>query len=157
MIDCTGMVESAFIEALSGNDDPYPLASIELFEYFDPLYFDPIISWEYEMVRSLAAEEDYEELEWLLRLFTACEPYPVEGVIPLDLAYPFQQAHYMDMVVHLIDPQRDIYEYDEEYYIGPEACYGFTDEDFIYLDDEDMGVGLPPGLWNILLPPAANA
>ena len=156
MIEGTGMAESASFEDFSGNDQ-YPFESIELLDYFDPLYFDPIISWEYDMVRSLAAEGNCEELEWLLRLFTACEPYPVEGVIPLDSAYPFRQADYRDMVTHLIDPQADIYEYDEEYYVGPDACYGFTDGDFIYLDDEDMGVGLPPGLRNILFPPAANA
>ena len=152
------MAESASFEDFSGNDQ-YPLESIELLDYFDPLYFDPIISWEYDMVRILAAEQDCEELEWLMRLFTACEPYPVEGVIPLDIAYPFRQAHYMDMVAHLLDPQADMYEYDGEYYGGPDACYGFRDEDFIYLDEEDRGIpiGLPPRLWNMLLPPTADA
>ena len=156
MIEGTGMAESASFEDFSGNDQ-YPLESIELLDYFDPLYFDPIISWEYDMVRILAAERDCEELEWLMRLFTVCEPYPVEGVIPLDIAYPFRQAYYTDMVAYLIDPHADMYEYDGEYYVGPDACYGFTDGDFIYLDDENMGLGLPPGLQNILLPPAANA
>ena len=157
MIACTGMAESAYVGDFSSDDaDQYPLEPIEILDYFDPLFFDPIISWEYDMVRSLVDEGDGEELEWLLRLFTACEPYPVEGVIPLDAAYPFRQTHYSDMVSHLMDPQADIYEYDDEYYIGPEACYGFTDGDFICLDD-DWGVGLPLGLRNILFPPANNA
>ena len=156
MIEGIGMAESASFEDFSGNDQ-YPLKSIELLDYFDPLYFDPIISWEYDMVRSLAAERDCEELEWLVSLFTVCEPYPIEGLVPMDQAYPFSPCDIDSYVSFLIDPQADMYEYDGEYYVGPDACYGFTDGDFIYLDDENMGVGLPPGLQNILLPPAAGA
>ena len=107
----------------------------------------------------LREERNREELEWLVRLLTICEPYPVEELVPMDQAYPFRSCDIDSYVSFLIDPQADIYEYEGEYYIGPDACYGFRDEDFIYLDDEDRGIpiGLPPGLWNMLLPPAANA
>ena len=125
---------------------------------FDALYFEPIISWEHDMIEVLRAEGNREELGWLVRLFTVCEPYPVEGVIPMDCAYPFSQSDYERYVSFLLDPYFDMYEYDGDYYIGPDACYGFGDNDFICLDDEDRGIsiGLPPGLWNILFPPAAD-
>ena len=58
---------------------------------FDALYFEPIISWEHDMIEVLRAEGNREELGWLVRLFTVCEPYPVEGVIPMDCAYPFSK------------------------------------------------------------------
>lgn len=122
--------------------------------FFDPMYFEAVVSWEYEAVETLKGEGNHEELEWLVRLLTICEPYPVEGLLPMDQAYPFSSEDIDSYVSFLIDPQRDIYEYDGEYYIGPEACYGFSDEDFICLDDEDPGlaVGLSPGLHRVLFP-----
>ena len=90
-------------------------------------------------------------------LFTVCKPYPVEGVIPMDCAYSFRQRDFGRYVSFLIDPKFEMYEYDGEFYLGPDACYGFKDEDFICLDeDRGLQIGLPPGLWNIMFPPAAN-
>ena len=86
------------------------------------------------MIEVLRDEGNREELEWLVRLFTVCEPYPVEGVIPMDRAYPFRQRDFGRYVSFLIDPEFEMYEYDEEFYLGPDACYGFRDEDFICLD-----------------------
>ena len=73
----------------------------------------------------------------------------------MDRAYPFRSCDIDSYVSFLIDPQDDIYEYEGEYYIGPEANYGFEDSDFICLDDEDreIALGLPPGLWETLFPP----
>ena len=120
---------------------------------FDPLYFDAILSWEYETIRALRNEENLQELDWLIRLMTICEPYPVEGLIPMDQAYPFGPEAIESYMYFLIDPQADIYEYDEEYYVGPEACYGFSDKDFIYLDeDPGLALGMHPGLHRILFP-----
>ena len=143
----------------SGFDDidKYSSDPDEFLEPFDPMYFEPIMSWGHETIENLRGERNREELEWLVSLFTVCEPYPIEGLVPMDQAYPFSPCDIDSYVSFLIDPQADMYEYDGEYYVGPDACYGFTDGDFIYLDDENMGVGLPPGLQNILLPPAAGA
>ena len=129
-----------------------------LLGFFEPMFFEPIVSWEHDMVNTLRDERNREELEWLVRLFTICEPYPVEGLVPMECAYPFRQDEYELYVSFLLDPDSDMYEYDGMYYLGHDACYGFRDEDFICLDDEDRGVriGLPPGLWNILFPPAAD-
>ena len=116
-----------------------------LIDFFDSLFFEPIVSWEHGMVEILRAEGNREELEWLVCLFTICEPYPVEGVVPMDCAYPFRQRDYECYVSFLIDPDSEIYEYDGEYYLGSDACYGFRDEDFVCLDDEYRGIqiGLP--------------
>lgn len=128
------------------NVGPYP---------FDPLFFEPIVSWEHDMVAVLSEEQNWDELEWLVRLFTICEPYPVDGLVPMEQAYPFGPDDIDSYVSWLIDPHADIYEYDDAYYIGPEANYGFEDSNFISLDDEDRGLalGLPPGLWAVLFPP----
>jgi hypothetical protein len=128
------------------------------FTSFDPMNFEPIVSWEHDTVEILSDEGNSEELEWLVRLLTICEPYPVEGLEPMNQAYPYSSEDIDEYVSYLLDPQADIYEYDGRYYLGPEACYGFDDDDFVYLDDQDRGVGLglPPGLYNILFPPAAG-
>ena len=133
-------------------------ASLEYY-FLDPIYYVPIMSWEHDMVAILASERDREEIEWLVRLFTVCEPYAVEDLEPMDRAYPFRSCDIEEYVSYVIDPQRDIYEFDGKYYLGPDACYGFEDEDFVYLDDDDrdVPVGLPPELWHILFPPAAGA
>ena len=138
--------------------DGYLFDPSALLDFFDPLFFEPIMSWEHDMMNVLRAERNREELEWLVRLFTICEPYPVEGVVRMECAYPFRQSDYELYVSFLLDPDSEMYEYDGEYYLGPDACYGFRDEDFICLDDdEDRGIriGLPPGLWDVLFPPAA--
>lgn len=157
MVDVFTDMELANSSFESETEDWYPdwyPPNTELLDFFDPLFFVPIISYETTMIEALAVEHNLEELEWLLRLFTACEPYPVEGVLPLDRAYPFRQQAYVDMVAYIIDPFAGLYEYDGAYYVGPEACYGFDDSDFIYLDDVDPGLalGLPPGLYRILFP-----
>ena len=47
--------------------DSYPF-------YFDPMFFDPIVLWEHDMVAVLSNERNREELEWLVRMLTICEP-----------------------------------------------------------------------------------
>ena len=135
-------------------------SSIDSLEYqfFDPLYFVPIMSWEQDMVEGLASERDREELEWLVDCLQFVSPMQ-EDLEPMDLAYPFRSCDIDEYVSFLLGPQGDIYEYDGKFYLGPDACYGFRDEDFVYLDDDDrdVPVGLPPGLWHILFPPAAEA
>lgn len=135
--------------------DGYPSEPSNLADYFEPLFFEPIVSWERDIVNVLSEERNREELEWLVRLLIICEPYPVEDLVPMDEALPFTSGQIDRYVSYLIDPHADIYEYEDRYYIGPEANYGFEDSDFICLDDEDMGLpgGLPPGLWAILFPP----
>ena len=76
---------------------------------------------------------------------------------PMDCAYPFRQQDFERYVSYLIDPEFDMYEYDGVYYLGPDACYGFTDDDFICLnEDRGLAIGLPPGVWNVMFPPAAH-
>lgn len=132
---------------MSEDMDPYPFC-------FDPMYLDPIVSWEFEMVEILREEGNREELEWLVRMFTVCEPYPVEDLEPMDQAYPFSSEDIDSYVSWLIDPWTNLYEYDDAYYLGPEANYGFDNRDFICLDDDrGLALGMPPGLWATLFPP----
>ena len=99
------MAESSFSSgSVSDITDMYPFDPSVLIELFDPLYFEPIVSWEHDMIEVLRAEGNREELEWLVRLFTVCEPYPVEGVIPMDCAYPFSQSDYERYVSFLLNP-----------------------------------------------------
>ena len=139
--------------SVSDITDMYPFDPSVPIEFFDPMYFEPIVSWEHDMIEVLRAERNREELEWLVRLFTVCKAYPIEGVVPMDWAYPFRQSDYERYVSFLSDPDSDIYEYDGEYYLGPDACYGFEDRDFICLDDDDRS--LPLSLWRVFFPPAA--
>ncbi len=78
----------------------------------------------------------------------------MEGIEPLPEAYPFEQTDFCGLAAYLEYLSRPYEE--EDLGLCSEACYGFRDEDFICLDDEDRGIpiGLPPGLWNVLFPPA---
>ena len=139
----------------SGSHETDGYDPTDLYDFFDPVLFTPIVSWEHETVNVLRAERNSEELEWLVRLMTICEPYPVEGLVPMDCAHPFRQSDYEDYVAYLIDPDKDLYEYDGRYYTGPDACYGFRDSDFIYLDDYHGP--LPLDLWLTFFPPEVPA
>jgi len=128
--------------------------SLHVSRIFD--YADPILSFDWEMIMDLGCAGNVEEIEWLLRLYFACDPYPVEEIVPLTQAYPFEQHDFRDLAVFLEDLSRPYEE--EDLGLCSEACHGFGSEDFIYLDDivvpEDRGLalGLPPGLYDILFP-----
>ena len=79
-------------------------------------------------------------MDWLLRLFTICDPY-------LESTCPFDQGDYLAMITYLVDPNT----WEED--VDTEAIYTLEVLDFIALDMEDIGlaIGLPPGLYNILL------
>ena len=131
----------------SNEIDGYSFDPSILIDFIEPLFFEPIVSWEHEMIEVLRAEGNREELEWLVCLFIVSKSYPVEGVIPMDRAYPFRQRDFGRYVSFLIDLEFEMYEYDGEFYLGPDACYGFRDKDFICLDEDGgLQIGLPHGL-----------
>lgn len=108
--------------------------SLSLYEVIDN--FDPIMSHVWEMVESL------------LRLFAACDPYSVEDASPLEEAYPVSQNDYTDMVENLVAHCAMPWDEEEPWNNCTSACYGFSDADFIYLDDENRepALELPLGL-----------
>ena len=63
------MATSSSSGSVSEVIDGYSFDPSALIDFFDPLYFEPIISWEYDMVEALRAEQNSEELEWLVCLF----------------------------------------------------------------------------------------
>ena len=85
--------------------------------------------------------QDVDKLDWLLCLFTACDPY-------LESTSPFDQGDYLAMITYLVDP--DTWEED----VDTEAIYALEVLDFIALDMEDRGLtlGHSPSLYNILFP-----
>ena len=98
------------------------------------------------------SEENFEELEWLIRLLTTTDPYPVEDVHPIAQIYPFTQVEYTKLVKFLVLLCAEVDKSASDDWT--DETHGLTDDDFIYVDDEDGGValGLPTGLYNILLP-----
>ena len=112
----------------------------------------PVLSPEWDHIFTLASEENLEELEWLIRLLTTTDPYPVEDVHPLAQIYPFTQVEYTKLVKFLVLLCAEVDESASEDWT--DETHGLTDEDFIMFDEEDGGatLGLPMGLYNILLP-----
>ncbi|MCO5593039.1 hypothetical protein L7F22_047044 [Adiantum nelumboides] len=112
----------------------------------------PVISLEWDHIEQLAREKNLDELEWLIRLLTTSDPYPVEDMHPIAQIYPLAQVDYTRLVRFLVL----LYEEDDEDIEDDwtDMSHGMTDNDFIYLDDEDKGLalGLPPNLYNILFP-----
>ncbi|MCO5561306.1 hypothetical protein L7F22_014927 [Adiantum nelumboides] len=112
----------------------------------------PVISLEWDHIEQLARGKNLDELEWLIRLLTTSDPYPVEDMHPIAQIYPLAQVDYTRLVRFLVllceEDDEDI-END-----WTDMSHGMTDNDFIYLDDEDRGLalGLPPNLYNILFP-----
>ena len=93
-----------------------------------------------DTITYLSQRQDVDELDWLLWLFTACDPY-------LESDCPFDQSDYLWVITYLVDP--DTWAEDEDI----EAMYVLDDNAFIALDVEDRGLslGLPPNLYDILL------
>ncbi|MCO5564752.1 hypothetical protein L7F22_018420 [Adiantum nelumboides] len=110
----------------------------------------PVISLEWDHIEQLATEKNLDELEWLIRLLTTSDPYPVEDMHPIAQIYPLAQVDYTRLVRFLVllceEDDEDI---EDDW---TDMSHGMTDNDFIYLDDEDKGLalGLPPNLYNIL-------
>ncbi|MCO5577514.1 hypothetical protein L7F22_031345 [Adiantum nelumboides] len=110
----------------------------------------PVISLEWNHIEQLPREKNLDELEWLICLLTTSDPYPVEDMHPIAQIYPLAQVDYTRLVrflVLLCEKDDEDIEYD-----WTDMSHGMTDNDFIYLDDEDRGLalGLPPNLFNIL-------
>ena len=103
--------------------------------------FCMIMHFEWDTITYLSQTQDVDELDWLLRLFTTCDPY-------LESNYPFDWGDYLTVITYLVD--LDTWVEDED----TEAIYALEDKDFIALDmvDRGIGLGLPPGLYDILLP-----
>ncbi|MCO5549194.1 hypothetical protein L7F22_002660 [Adiantum nelumboides] len=97
-------------------------------------------------------EKNLDELEWLIRLLTTSDPYPVKDMHPIAQIYPLAQVDYTRLVRFLVllceEDDEDI---EDDW---TDMSHGMIDNDFIYLDDEDRGLalGLPPNLFNILFP-----
>ncbi|MCO5605198.1 hypothetical protein L7F22_059378 [Adiantum nelumboides] len=97
-------------------------------------------------------EKNLDELEWLIRLLTTSDPYPIKDMHPIAQIYPLAQVDYTRLVRFLVllceEDDEDI---EEDW---TDMSHGMTDNDFIYLDDEERGLalGLPPNLFNILFP-----
>ena len=85
----------------------------------------------------LSKSQNIEELNWLLCMFTACDPY-------MESTCPFRQDDYNRLIAFLLNPAT--WEEDSD--------LDDLDDNFIALDVEDRGfaLGLPPGLYAILLP-----
>ena len=69
---------SSSFGCVSDDIDGYPFDPSVLINLIDPLYFEPIVSWEHDMVEVLRAERNREELEWLVCVFIVCESYHAE-------------------------------------------------------------------------------
>ena len=97
--------------------------------------------FEWDTIAYLSQRQDVDKLDWLLRLFTACDPY-------LESNCPFDQGDFLTVITYLVDPNT----WEED--VDIEAIYALEVLDFIALDMEDRGLalGLPPGLYDILLP-----
>ncbi|MCO5579912.1 hypothetical protein L7F22_033779 [Adiantum nelumboides] len=109
-----------------------------------------LVQWDH--IEQLAREKNLDELEWLIRLLTTSDPYPIEDMHPIAQIYPLAQVDYTRLVRFLVllceEDDEDI---EDDW---TDMSHGMTDNDFIYLDDEDRGLalGLPPNLYNILFP-----
>ena len=105
--------------------------------------FDVILHHHQDCITQLAHEQDADELDWLLRLFTACDPYSENEC-------KFDQGDYSSYVTYLLDPTTWPEEKEDS---GEDELHELEDEDFIALD-EDRGfyLRLPPGLYDILFP-----
>ena len=112
----------------------------------------PVLSPEWDHIFTLASEENLEELEWLIHLLTTTDPYLVEDVHPIAQIYPFTQVEYTKLVKFLVLLCAEVGEIASDDWT--DETHGLTDEDFVYVDDQDGGValGLPTDLYNILLP-----
>ena len=99
------------------------------------------MQFEWDTITHLSQRQDIEELDWLLCMFTACNPY-------LESTFPFDQGDYLIVTTYLIDSNT----WQED--IDLEAIYALEVLDFISIDVDDRGItlGLLPGLSNILLP-----
>ncbi|MCO5597983.1 hypothetical protein L7F22_052072 [Adiantum nelumboides] len=110
----------------------------------------PVISLEWDHIEQLAREKNLDELEWLIRLLITSDPYPVEDMHPIPQIYPLAQIDYTRLVRFLVllceEDDEDI---EDDW---TDMSHGMTDNDFIYLDDEDrvLTLGLPFNLYNIL-------
>ena len=59
--------------------------------------FDVILHHHWDCITQLAHEQNADELDWLLRLFTACDPYS-------EIECQFDQRDYSSYVTYLLDP-----------------------------------------------------
>ena len=55
----------------SNEIDGYSFDPSILSDFFEPLFFEPIVSWEHEMIEVLWDEGNCEELEWFACLLSA--------------------------------------------------------------------------------------
>ena len=119
-----------------GNGPVYPSSFDELF-----VKFHMIMHSTRDTIIHLYLSQNIEELDCLLCLFTACDPY-------LESTCPFSQDDYHILTTFLLDPKT--WEEDRDL----EAIYALEDTNFIALHMEDRGLalGLPLGLYDILLP-----
>ena len=119
-----------------GNDSVNTLLLTELI-----YQFDVILHHHWDCITQLAHEQDANELDWLLCLFTACDPYS-------DTECQFDQGDYSSYVTYLLDPATWPEEKEDS---SEDELHELEDEDFIALD-EDRGfhLRLPPGLYDIL-------
>ena len=99
-----------------------------------------IMQSEWDTIIHLSKSQKIEEMDWLLHFFTACDTY-------LESTCPFCWGDY-HKITFLLDPKT--WEEDGDL----EEIYALENIDFIALDVEDKGLalGLPPGLYDILLP-----
>ena len=102
--------------------------------------FHMLMHFQCDTIIHLSHTQDVKELDWLLCLFTACDPY-------LESECQFDQSDYQCYITYLVDPATWVEEEDSD------EMYELNDKDFIALD-EDRGfhLGLPPGLYDILFP-----
>ncbi|MCO5567076.1 hypothetical protein L7F22_020761 [Adiantum nelumboides] len=110
------------------------------------------VETKWDHIEQLAREKNLDELEWLIRLLTTSDPYPIEDIHPIAQIYPLAQVDYTRLVRFLVLLcEKDDEDIEDDWI---DMSHGMTDNDFIYLDDEDRGLalGLPPNLYNILFP-----
>ena len=85
-----------------------------------------------------------EDLDWLLCMFTDCDPY-------MESTCPFRQDDYNRLIAFLLN----LATWEEDSDLDDlEEFYALEDDNFIALRVEDRGLalGIPPGLYAILLP-----
>ena len=97
--------------------------------------------FQWDTILHLAHSQDAKELDWLLCLFTPCDPY-------LEIECTFEEGDYSCYITYLVNSATWAEAQEDS-----DDMHKLEDEDFIALD-EDRGfhIGLPPGLYNILFP-----
>ena len=139
------LTQTIFTDEASSSSDGQNTVNILLLTQLIHEFYD-IMHFQWEFITALSQDQDAEELEWLLRLFTACDPY-------LESECQFAQGDYACYVTYLVDNSTWANDELRDETSSEDDYFELEDIDFTALD-EDRGfhLGLPPGLYDVLFP-----